>query len=244
MTNDELKNERLIPLSELRDYKVAKDNPDVTGWRVVGADGEELGEVKDLIVDMNAMRVRYLSVVAERRFFDRENDTFLLLPIGAAALDRSGKNVFLSSLDATSIRNYPLYGGGPIPADYEYAVRDNFRRANRDSLPDNSDTYKSEFDQAVTGQSGTTRHISDDFYEDDSFNEDRFYTATPTMHTRDRDNVNRSDADYKDADQQRDYKPKSVEDSIMTIERLEDLRERGSITEEEFILLKKRALDS
>jgi photosynthetic reaction center H subunit len=37
---------------------------------------------------------------------------------------------------------------------------------------------------------------------------------------------------------------KSVEDSISTIERLEELRDRGSITEEEFILMKKRALDS
>lgn len=241
-----MRSDRLVALSELRDYKVAKDNPDVTGWRVVGADGEKMGEVKDLIVDMDAMKVRYLSIVAERRFFDRENDTHLLIPIGAAALDRSGKNVFLSSVDAASISRYPIYAGGPIPPDYEYAVRDNFRKANRDTLPDDSSNYKAEFDQAVTSQPQADRRISDDFYNDETFNEDRFYTATPTTRSSDRDSNRRTDTDYTERDTDRDhnYRPKPVEDSIATIERLEDLRDRGSITEEEFILLKKRALDS
>jgi hypothetical protein len=34
-----------------------------------------------------------------------------------------------------------------------------------------------------------------------------------------------------------------VEEAIATIERLENLRERGSLTEDEFLLLKKRALN-
>jgi photosynthetic reaction center H subunit len=110
--NNDLSNERLVPLSELKDYQVAKDNTNVIGWRVVGADGEKIGDVKDLIVDMSAMKVRYLSVLGDHRFFDRDRDTYILIPIGVAALDRKGKNIFMSSVDSSSISRYPAYPGG------------------------------------------------------------------------------------------------------------------------------------
>ena len=236
MKDNESRHERLVPLSELKDYEVAKDNTNVTGWRVVGADGEKLGDVKDLVVDMEAMKVRYLSVLGDQRYFDR--DTFLLIPIGAAALDRKGKNIFVASVDASSIARYPAYPGGPITPDYEYAVRDNFRRAHQDTFDDKAE-YKSEFDDALQRDTTSTRRINPDFYNDESFNEDRFYTAQDS--NPDRVSPVRRVSDHSE---NKDYRSKSVEDSITTIERLENLRERGSITEEEFILLKKRALDS
>ncbi|MDO6391296.1 PRC-barrel domain-containing protein [Pontibacter sp. BT731] len=238
MKDNELRNERLVPLSELKDYEVAKNNTDVTGWRVVGADGEKLGDVKDLVVDMDAMKVRYLSVLGDHRFFDRDRDTYLLIPIGAAALDRKGKNIFVASVDANSIARYPAYPGGPISPDYEYAVRDNFRRAHRDAFDDKTE-YKSEFEDALQHDTTTTRRINPDFYNDESFNEDRFYAVHDS--SLDRNAPARQVTDRSDS---RDYRSKPVEDSITTIERLENLRERGSITEEEFILLKKRALDA
>ncbi|MBX0331850.1 PRC-barrel domain-containing protein [Pontibacter sp. HSC-14F20] len=238
MNDNELRNERLVLLSQLKDYEVAKDNINVTGWRVVGADGEKLGDVKDLVVDMEAMKVRYLSVLGDNRFFERDRDTYLLIPIGAAALDRKGKNIFVASVDGKSISQYPAYPGGAITPDYEYAVRDNFRRAHRDTFEDKTE-YKSEFDDALHTETDNTRRINPDFYNDESFNEERFYTAGDPGY--DRDAHTRRVTDHSDS---KDYRGKSVEDSITTIERLENLRERGSITEEEFILLKKRALDS
>ena len=242
MKDNEFRNERLVALSAMTDYKIAKDNPDVLGWRVVGADGESLGIVRDLIVDPKVMKARYLSVVADRKFFNTDNDKYMLVPIGVAALDRSNKRVFVSSIDSNSIGKYPVYQGGPIPEDYEYAVRDNFHRSQHDVIPDTTtERHNTEFDEALRNdQSTTTRHISDDFYNDETFNEDRFYTSDQEVH-RDRTypTYSHSDADTRNED----MKPKTVEDSIATIERLEQMRERGSLTEEEFILLKKRALN-
>lgn len=245
MKNDELRNERLMPLSDLKDYKVAKDNPDVLGWRVVGADGESLGMVKDLVVDLKAMKARYLSVVADRSFFNTDRDQYVLVPIGAAALDKKGRKVFVSSIDSNSIGRYPVYQGGPVPEDYEYAVRDRFQRSNRDLATDSSTDYKTEFNEALHREPTTgPAPISDDFYNTEAFNEDRFYTSDQEVHrdrtypTRDFDTVD-STADLHNDNRN----PKSLEDSIATIERLENLRERGAITSEEFIQLKKRALD-
>ncbi|HEV2853543.1 MAG TPA: PRC-barrel domain-containing protein [Thermoanaerobaculia bacterium] len=53
---------QIAPLKELKDYKVAKEDPDVRGWNVIGRDGRTVGEVHDLLVDTGAMRVRYLDV--------------------------------------------------------------------------------------------------------------------------------------------------------------------------------------
>jgi hypothetical protein len=247
MKNDDLKKERLVALSALPDYKVAKDNPDVVGWRVLGADGETLGMVKDLIVDPQAMKARYLSVLADRRFFNADRDQFLLVPIGAAALDKKARKVFVSSIDARSISRYPVYGGGPIPADYEYAVRDTFRQTQRDTLAERASTV-----------TPVTPAISDDFYNTDTYNEDRFYTSNQEVH-RDKtypanapaaaSSANAVEKGSKYEGGERQYneeegrKYASVGDIIVTLERLESLREKGSITEDEFKLLKKRALD-
>lgn len=248
MKNDEIRNDRLVPLSSMKDYKVAKDNPDILGWRVVGADGESLGMVKDLIVDPQLMKARYLSVVADRRFFNSDTDPYILVPIGAAALDKKGKNVFVAAVDSNSIANYPIYQGGAIPEDYEYAVRDMYLRSQNESLSGTTD-YKSDFEESLHREPKERHHISNDFYDHDSYNEDRFYTSQVDDERRVRPatangftKTEHADRDTSDIHTQ-GARPKNVEDAISTIERLENLRERGSITDEEFILLKKRALD-
>jgi hypothetical protein len=244
MKNEESRNEGLVPLSSMKDYKVAKDNPDILGWRVLGSDGESLGIVKDLIVDPKALKTRYLSVVAERRFFNADKDQYLLIPIGVAALDKKGRKVFVSAIDARSISRYPVYPGGPIPADYEYAVRNTFAPPQRDAQSGSTDTRRTIIVGANEGQETRPSHLSDDFYNNDTYNEDRFYTSNQEAHsagTHPARNFDKADAqaDLTGGDQS----PKSVEDAIATIERLESLRERGSITAEEFELLKKRALN-
>ncbi|MBJ6118230.1 PRC-barrel domain-containing protein [Pontibacter sp. BT310] len=244
MNDNELRNDRLIALSAMKDYKVAKDNPDVLGWRVVGADGESLGIVRDLIVDPKVMKAHYLSVVADRKFFKTDSDQHLLVPIGAAALDKKGRKVFLSAIDSNSIGRYPVYQGGPITEDYEYAVRDTYQRSQRDVLHDDPNRYKEEFDEALNRSEEPTQEIREDFYNTDTYNEDRFYTSDQEVY-RDRTYPTYvTDQTSTTIDTPQEVRnPQSVEDSIATIERLEMLRERGALTSEEFITLKKRALD-
>jgi len=56
----------IAPLKDLKDYKVAKDDPDVRGWQVLGRDERTVGKVNDLLADTAAMRVRYLDVELDR----------------------------------------------------------------------------------------------------------------------------------------------------------------------------------
>lgn len=241
--------DRLVPLSSLKNFKVAKDNPDARGWKVVGSDGERLGIVKDLIVDPQEMKARYLSMEVDRRFFDDKDDHYLLVPIGAATLDREDNKVFVPIIDSQSIARYPIYGGGRVTDDYEYAVRERLMgRDNRDFSDNNETRTYTQPEPVILG-----RPVSNDFYNNDNYNESKFYDA-PRQDRFD----NRPDYDRQD---NRQWQPavgynqdnsfnsdnnsrKDVTESISTIERLESLRERGSITEDEFRTLKRRALDS
>src|SRR5688572_4109834 len=60
MSTDDL--DRVVPMDDLDDFRVAGDTPDPRGWEVVASDGRRIGEVDELLVDTSAMKVRYLDV--------------------------------------------------------------------------------------------------------------------------------------------------------------------------------------
>lgn len=134
------------------DYKIASDDPDVRGWDVMDSSGRKIGEVDELIVDTNAMKVRYLEVDVDSDLHNVDDDHHILVPIGSATLDQSGKNVMLSTLNSSSLASYPAYRGETISRDYEHSLLSAF-----------SPGY----------QSGSV--ANDRFYEGEHFNNGRFY---------------------------------------------------------------------
>ena len=109
-------------LRDLTDFEVADDNPDVRGWTVRGNDGQALGTVFELIVDVEALKVRYLDVELDGRFQINEHENHILLPIGVASLDEDGDNVFVPALNAESVLSYPPYAEIQITREYEEAM--------------------------------------------------------------------------------------------------------------------------
>jgi PRC-barrel domain protein len=55
----------VTPLRTLHNYRIAESDPDVRGWDVLAADGRKIGEVDDLLVDMHALKARYLEVTLD-----------------------------------------------------------------------------------------------------------------------------------------------------------------------------------
>jgi len=76
------------------DLEVADDEPDVRGWRVVTSDGDEVGEVDDLIVDPAAMKVRYLAIDADDAT-EASSEQDLFVSIQNVDLDREHKRVVI-----------------------------------------------------------------------------------------------------------------------------------------------------
>ena len=149
--------DRVVPLGQLDDFKVAEGDPDVRGWQVVASDGRKIGEVDELLIDTNAMKVRYLDVEVENGLM-AEPDRHVLVPIGYARLDRSGDRVMVDNIASTDLRTMPAYDQSPVTRDYETTVRNSFLGG-----------------AATTGAAaGGTTH-EHDFYTHDSFNDNRFY---------------------------------------------------------------------
>ncbi|RAK64135.1 PRC-barrel domain-containing protein [Hymenobacter edaphi] len=112
----------LTRLRDLHDFEVADGSPDVRGWAVRGADGKRFGDVYELIVECDALKVRYLDVELDAALNINQHERHILVPIGAAALDDDGDNVFVPALTADSVLNYPPYQEISISRDYEEAM--------------------------------------------------------------------------------------------------------------------------
>ncbi|MET4108933.1 PRC-barrel domain-containing protein [Hymenobacter sp. UYP22] len=130
-------------LHDLTEFEVADGNPDVRGWPVRGADGRQFGQVFELIVDVEALKVRYLDIELNDHLQINERDRHILLPIGVAALDEEADNVFVPSLTAQTVLEYPPYVEIQITRQYEEAM---LRALNLPLLSPN--------EQGFYGQSG------------------------------------------------------------------------------------------
>ncbi|MBD2713884.1 PRC-barrel domain-containing protein [Microvirga sp. STR05] len=137
-------------LRDLTDYEVADGNPDVRGWTVRGGDGRPFGEVTELIVEEETLKVRYLDVELSASLNINDRERHILIPIGVAALDDDGDNLFVPSLTLDSVLEYPPYQEFQITREYEEAML----RALRLELP---------------------AHSTGPFYEQPSFDEGHFY---------------------------------------------------------------------
>lgn len=115
---------KLFRLKELKEFKVAKDEPDIRGWDVTGQDGALVGHVDELIIDPDLMKVRYLQVKLDKALAVSKGDRYILVPIGRARLVRHEKKVSIQNLDHNNIRFYPIYRGEPITREYEYGLRE------------------------------------------------------------------------------------------------------------------------
>lgn len=170
---------QIAPLKELKDYKVAKEDPDVRGWNVIGRDGRMVGEVHDLLVDTGEMRVRYLDVELDHSLLasaptvpgaagvlgaqaapGTSGRHHVLVPIGSARLDEDHDRVYLEGLDSHDAALLPAYDHQAFGREYETGVRRRFDRGYSPGSP----------------ASSPAAPISDrDFYAGDLYNDERFY---------------------------------------------------------------------
>ena len=110
--------DRVVPLNRLHGYAVADDDPDIRGWEVVSADGIRIGAVDQLLVDTEAMKVRYLDVDLDERMV-AAGDRHALIPIGYARLEEDRSRVFVDNMVSTQVATLPAYAHGRVADDME-----------------------------------------------------------------------------------------------------------------------------
>ncbi|HEX8276418.1 MAG TPA: DUF2382 domain-containing protein [Longimicrobiaceae bacterium] len=181
MMNDDL--DRVVPLDQLDDFKVADGDPDVRGWEVVGSDGRKIGEVDQLLVDTAAMKVRYLDVDVDNGLVagaTESSDRHVLIPIGYARLDEGSDRVIVDQLASSDVVGLPEYTHGPITRDFESSVRSRFDTGYTGAASTGTTgTTAGAAGLASTGAADTTR--DNDFYSHDLYDDNRFYGARRGM---------------------------------------------------------------
>jgi uncharacterized protein (TIGR02271 family) len=84
--------------SEMDNVEVAEDDPDVRGWEVTTADGRDLGEVKDLLVDTRTMKVRGLEVELEGSRFNWTDNRRVVVPVDSIRVNTDDDQVVISGM--------------------------------------------------------------------------------------------------------------------------------------------------
>lgn len=116
----------LVRLDEMKGYEVAAGEPDVRGWPVRAADGRTAGTVDGLIVDTDAMQVRYLDVKLDHDTLQLRQERHVLVPLAHARLDDRNDHVLLDTMTAAEVGTLQPYEPGrpiiPAPASEERDV--------------------------------------------------------------------------------------------------------------------------
>jgi sporulation protein YlmC with PRC-barrel domain len=131
----------LTPLRHLHGFRIADGEPDIRGWKVVLSDGRRVGKVDDLIVDTTDLVVKYLEVKVDHEVLGTDEDTWRLVPIGAARLDEKDDVVVIDRLPAAGLADSPVRSRGAPTREQERALRDYYDSATRNSAESESGLF-------------------------------------------------------------------------------------------------------
>jgi uncharacterized protein (TIGR02271 family) len=215
--------DRIVPLDQLDDYRVADGDPDVRGWDVLSSDGRKVGEVEELLVDRSALKVRYLDVQVDKDLLEGDSRRHILIPIGYARLDQDDDRIFVDTLDSTTLRQIPEYRREPLTREYEMSLRNHF---DRDVTP-----------TASTGMTGGDVGTDSDFYTGDMYSDDRFYGARRGQ-TGETERVTRSEEELRLGKREHQAGEVTVDRHVET----EHVRESVPLRHEE-VVVERRPVD-
>ena len=90
---------RIVPIASRADFHVAREDSDLTGWPVIGADKAVAGTVSALWIDTADRLVRYIQIAGE--------GGPLLAPMFMAKVDRRRRRVVIDAINAAQFAGVP-----------------------------------------------------------------------------------------------------------------------------------------
>jgi uncharacterized protein (TIGR02271 family) len=141
------------------DYVIVDNEPNIKGWDVRNTEGQKIGEVDELLFDPEARKVRYLIVDLDDNELELDGDKKVLAPIGLAVLHENDDEVILPNVTAEQLTALPAYRKGEVTTETESTVRNIFEGLG------------------AAGLAAGAASASDDFYNHEHFNENKFYNS-------------------------------------------------------------------
>ena len=153
----------------------SKNFPEIKDWDVLDSFNQHIGEVDNVLVDVQDEVIRYLDVRLDSKIANSENeklnnpnrskiegDVHMLIPVGMVRLDEEKYNIISDELTKNIISRGPLHKkGDEIPPEYERNVV---------GLLKESDTGKPQ--NTYSERAGA---VNQEFYRGSYFDLERFY---------------------------------------------------------------------
>lgn len=125
----------VIPLAQLRGFRIANGALDMRLWQVQSEDGGRIGMVDELLVDPGTMEVRYLDVEVEN-LVATGRERHVLIPVGNARPDRERSGTLVvDGLPARAVRALPTYPRGAALGRDQAEYARPFAAAERPARP-------------------------------------------------------------------------------------------------------------
>jgi sporulation protein YlmC with PRC-barrel domain len=112
------KDDNLEYLKNLDDHVIEWNEPDIRGWEMIGADGESMGKVHDLVIKKEDKKVVYADMHLNTELTEGEND-HAMIPVGFIDIDDEKEKVKIDVIGRKHSELIPKYNGGEIYKDYE-----------------------------------------------------------------------------------------------------------------------------
>jgi hypothetical protein len=114
--------ERLVPLSTLESWTVAKGEPDIRGWDLRTISARSLGVIRDLLVDSEATEVVAIGVDLAG------SARHAIIPIRIVQIDRTARVVLMDSADLDPDSDSGVRIEGEVPVQPARDAGDDLRR--------------------------------------------------------------------------------------------------------------------
>lgn len=103
--HDEQYSSQFLRMSDAGRFQVSDEDPDPRGWSVVSTDGKAIGEVRDLIVDPSAMKVRYFDIEVNNSW--RLDDPHVVVDANSVDLLEQERRVVLQGMGTEGLSSLP-----------------------------------------------------------------------------------------------------------------------------------------
>ena len=116
-------NVRVVRLASLALLDVGRGEPDVRGWPVMTNEGQRVGRVRELLVELATRQVRYLDIGLDLAMADGRPDLRLAIPIGCARAGTKRNLVNIRCVTREQFRHAPRHSAELLTLDDEIAIR-------------------------------------------------------------------------------------------------------------------------
>lgn len=115
-------NKDLKRLSELDNFRFANDALDIRGMQVKQNNGKVIGKIKDLVIDPEKEKVRYLSIELNKSAFENIRYHRTLVPVGVAEYGENKDSIIIDNLGVEAMKLLPELEDKELTRDLEQAL--------------------------------------------------------------------------------------------------------------------------